>query len=143
MIWLLLTGPKRLSTDPELILSSNQMVIFRDWRGARKLRPCSVTPGVQAKFLIKVKAAFVSPSCQCPYYVLQREDHHYPRLDFTQTELQQRFKRQLSIEQACTVTIDSVEAAKAVTENMGKMVKDPPVMKRLTSLSNVPRQRIF
>lgn len=56
--------------------------------------------------------------------MLQREDHHYPRLDFTQMELQECFKRQLSIEQACTVTIDSVEAAKPVTENMGKMVKN-------------------
>ena len=56
--------------------------------------------------------------------MLQREDHHYPRLDLTQKELQERFKHQLSIEQACTVTIDSVEAAKPVTENMGKMVKE-------------------
>ncbi|KAG7239014.1 hypothetical protein INR49_030279 [Caranx melampygus] len=51
----------------------------------------------------------------------QREDHHYPKLDFTQEELNERFKRQLDVEQACTITIDSVEAAKAVTENMAKM----------------------
>lgn len=56
--------------------------------------------------------------------VLQREDHRYPSLIFTQTELQERFKRQLSVEQACTATIDSVEAAKPVTENMAKMVKE-------------------
>lgn len=68
----------------------------------------------------------ISPFCHCPCYVLQRENHHYPRLDFTQTELQERFKHQLSIEQACTVTINSVEAAKPVTENMEKMVKEPP-----------------
>ncbi|CAG01373.1 unnamed protein product [Tetraodon nigroviridis] len=63
-----------------------------------------------------------SPALVQDYYS-QKEDHHYPRLDFTQMELQERFKHQLSIEQACTVTINSVEAAKPVTENMGKMVK--------------------
>ncbi|KAG7513818.1 DNA-directed RNA polymerase, mitochondrial [Solea senegalensis] len=51
----------------------------------------------------------------------QRADHQYPKLDFTQAELQERFQRQLSVEQACTVTIDSVETAKPVTENMTKM----------------------
>ncbi|XP_042273107.1 DNA-directed RNA polymerase, mitochondrial [Thunnus maccoyii] len=54
-------------------------------------------------------------------YYTQRADHEYPKLDFTQEELQERFKQQLSMEQACTVTIDSVEAAKPVTENMAKM----------------------
>ncbi|KAM7410187.1 hypothetical protein PAMA_001571 [Pampus argenteus] len=56
------------------------------------------------------------------YYAL-RADHQYPKLDFTQEELQERFKRQLSMEQACTVTIDSVEAARPITENMAKMRK--------------------
>ncbi|XP_061593708.1 DNA-directed RNA polymerase, mitochondrial isoform X2 [Cololabis saira] len=56
-------------------------------------------------------------------YYSKREEHTYPKLDFTQEELQERFKRQLSVEQACTVTIDSVEAAKPVTENMIKMRK--------------------
>uniref|UniRef100_A0A667X041 DNA-directed RNA polymerase n=1 Tax=Myripristis murdjan TaxID=586833 RepID=A0A667X041_9TELE len=51
----------------------------------------------------------------------QRADHQYPKLDFSQEELQERFKRQLSMEQACTVTIDSVEVAMPVTENMTKM----------------------
>ncbi|XP_071343586.1 DNA-directed RNA polymerase, mitochondrial [Trachinotus anak] len=51
----------------------------------------------------------------------QRADHHYPKLDFTQEDLFERFKRQLDVEQACTVTIDSVEAARPVTENMAKM----------------------
>uniref|UniRef100_A0A672HQR7 DNA-directed RNA polymerase n=1 Tax=Salarias fasciatus TaxID=181472 RepID=A0A672HQR7_SALFA len=54
-------------------------------------------------------------------FYAQRENHTYPKLDFTQEELQDRFKRQLSVEQACTVTIDSVETAKPVTENMEKM----------------------
>ncbi|KAM7388437.1 hypothetical protein PAMP_024611 [Pampus punctatissimus] len=56
------------------------------------------------------------------YYAL-RADHRYPKLDFNQEELQERFKRQLSMEQACTVTIDSVEAARPITENMAKMRK--------------------
>ncbi|XP_053177815.1 DNA-directed RNA polymerase, mitochondrial [Scomber japonicus] len=54
-------------------------------------------------------------------YYVQRANHQYPKLDFTQAELQERFKQQLSMEQACTVTIDSVEGAKPVTENMAKM----------------------
>ncbi|XP_044056573.1 DNA-directed RNA polymerase, mitochondrial [Siniperca chuatsi] len=54
-------------------------------------------------------------------FYIQRADHQYPKLDFTQEELQERFKRQLSMEQACTVTIDSVEAIKPVTKNMAKM----------------------
>ncbi|XP_019936903.2 DNA-directed RNA polymerase, mitochondrial [Paralichthys olivaceus] len=54
-------------------------------------------------------------------FYTQREDHHYPKLDLTKEELLQGFERQLDVEQACTVTIDSVEAAKPVTENMAKM----------------------
>ncbi|XP_061743914.1 DNA-directed RNA polymerase, mitochondrial isoform X2 [Nerophis ophidion] len=51
----------------------------------------------------------------------KRYNHQYPKLDFTREELQERFKFQLSVEQACTVTIDSVEADKPITENMAKM----------------------
>ncbi|KAM3619449.1 uncharacterized protein V6R79_008325 [Siganus canaliculatus] len=54
-------------------------------------------------------------------FYTQRADHRYPKLDFTKDELLERFKRQLSMEQACTVTIDSVEASKHVTPNMAKM----------------------
>ncbi|XP_051928758.1 DNA-directed RNA polymerase, mitochondrial isoform X1 [Hippocampus zosterae] len=54
-------------------------------------------------------------------FYTKRDNHQYPKLDFTRDELQERFKFQLSIEKACTVTIDSVEAAKPVTENMAKM----------------------
>ncbi|XP_034564724.1 DNA-directed RNA polymerase, mitochondrial [Notolabrus celidotus] len=54
-------------------------------------------------------------------YYMQREDHQYPKLDFTHEELKERFTRQLNMEQACNVTIDSVEGTKAVTENMAKM----------------------
>ncbi|XP_015827076.3 DNA-directed RNA polymerase, mitochondrial [Nothobranchius furzeri] len=54
-------------------------------------------------------------------FYTQREHHTYPKLVFTQAELRERFKRQLSVERACTVTIDSVEAAMPVTANMAKM----------------------
>ncbi|XP_059197973.1 DNA-directed RNA polymerase, mitochondrial [Centropristis striata] len=54
-------------------------------------------------------------------YYTKRVDHRYPKVDFTREELQERFKRQLSLEQACIVTIDSVEAAKPITENMARM----------------------
>uniref|UniRef100_A0A4W3HZ33 DNA-directed RNA polymerase n=1 Tax=Callorhinchus milii TaxID=7868 RepID=A0A4W3HZ33_CALMI len=42
----------------------------------------------------------------------------YPKLDLRVEELRQRFSRQLSLEQADTVTINSIEAAKPVTEKM-------------------------
>ncbi|XP_074491779.1 DNA-directed RNA polymerase, mitochondrial isoform X1 [Sebastes fasciatus] len=54
-------------------------------------------------------------------FYTQRSDHQYPKLDLTREELQERFKHQLGMEQACTVTIDSVEVAKPVTKNMAKM----------------------
>ncbi|XP_056132232.1 DNA-directed RNA polymerase, mitochondrial [Lampris incognitus] len=63
----------------------------------------------------------VSPLVQDFY--TQRANHFFPKLDFTRDELQERFYRQCSMEQACTVTIDSVEAAKPATENMIKMRK--------------------
>lgn len=56
-------------------------------------------------------------------YYTQRREHHYPKLDFTKQELQERFNQQLETEQACTVTIDSVENFKPVTENMANMRK--------------------
>uniref|UniRef100_A0A3P8UQT3 DNA-directed RNA polymerase n=1 Tax=Cynoglossus semilaevis TaxID=244447 RepID=A0A3P8UQT3_CYNSE len=54
-------------------------------------------------------------------FYTQRENHQYPKLHLTQAELLAGFKRQLSMELACTVTINSVEAAKPLTENMAKM----------------------
>ncbi|XP_069550992.1 DNA-directed RNA polymerase, mitochondrial [Brachyistius frenatus] len=54
-------------------------------------------------------------------FYTQRADHNYPKLDFTREELQERVKLQLSMEQACTVTIDSVETTKPITANMAKM----------------------
>uniref|UniRef100_A0A8C6T0L7 DNA-directed RNA polymerase n=1 Tax=Neogobius melanostomus TaxID=47308 RepID=A0A8C6T0L7_9GOBI len=52
-----------------------------------------------------------------------RTEHRYPKLHFTKQELQERFTQQLSMEEACTVTIDSVEASKPATENVDKMRK--------------------
>lgn len=69
---------------------------------------------------LNMHASQCSSSLVQDFYT-QRADHTYPKLDFTQEDLQERFKHQLSVEQACTVTIDSVEAAKPVTENMVKM----------------------
>ncbi|XP_068175572.1 DNA-directed RNA polymerase, mitochondrial isoform X2 [Antennarius striatus] len=54
-------------------------------------------------------------------FYMQRAGHRYPKLDITWKELQERFKRQLNMEESGTVTIDSVEAAKPVTEHMTKM----------------------
>lgn len=56
-------------------------------------------------------------------YYTQRREHSYPKLHFTKQELLERFNQQLSMEEACTVTIDSVEASKPVTENMERMRK--------------------
>ncbi|XP_032902410.1 DNA-directed RNA polymerase, mitochondrial [Amblyraja radiata] len=47
----------------------------------------------------------------------------YPKLDLCLAELRERFDRQLKKEQADTVTIDSVEVTKSVTEKMKKMRK--------------------
>ncbi|XP_047444012.1 DNA-directed RNA polymerase, mitochondrial [Mugil cephalus] len=62
------------------------------------------------------------PSLVQDFYT-QRINHTYPKLDFTREELHERFKRQLSMEQACTVSIDSVETARHVTEEMSKKRK--------------------
>ncbi|KAJ8374547.1 hypothetical protein SKAU_G00051270 [Synaphobranchus kaupii] len=51
----------------------------------------------------------------------KRDNVDYPKTDFSLAELQEKFSRQLAMEQADTVTIDSVEAIKPVTEHMAKM----------------------
>uniref|UniRef100_A0A3B4ANA1 DNA-directed RNA polymerase n=1 Tax=Periophthalmus magnuspinnatus TaxID=409849 RepID=A0A3B4ANA1_9GOBI len=62
------------------------------------------------------------PSLVKDFYT-QRVEHRYPKLHFTKQQLQERFHQQLSMEEVCTVTIDSVEVSKPVTENMEKMRK--------------------
>lgn len=57
------------------------------------------------------------------FTLFQREGTSYPKLDFSVAELQKRFRRQLAMELASTVTIDSVEAIKPVTERMARMVR--------------------
>lgn len=56
--------------------------------------------------------------------MFQREGATYPKLDFSLKELQDRFSLQLAMEKATTVTIDSVEALKPVTDHMAKMVRN-------------------
>ncbi|XP_053369453.1 DNA-directed RNA polymerase, mitochondrial [Clarias gariepinus] len=66
------------------------------------------------------------PHCSLPLvenFYTKREGTTYPKLDFSMAELQERFRRQLTMEQANTVTIDSVEAIKPVTEHMARMRK--------------------
>ncbi|TSK53675.1 DNA-directed RNA polymerase, mitochondrial [Bagarius yarrelli] len=66
------------------------------------------------------------PYCSLPLvqtFYTERKDTNYPKLEFTVAELQERFRRQLAIEQANTITIDSVEAIKPVTKHMAKMRK--------------------
>ncbi|XP_036442362.1 DNA-directed RNA polymerase, mitochondrial [Colossoma macropomum] len=67
-----------------------------------------------------------NPLCSLPLvkdYYTQREEVRYPKLDFSLADLQDRFKHQLTLEQANTITIDSVEAMKPVTENIIRMRK--------------------
>ncbi|XP_076880297.1 DNA-directed RNA polymerase, mitochondrial [Brachyhypopomus gauderio] len=67
-----------------------------------------------------------SPLCDLPLlkdFYTQREGSRYPKLDFSLQELRERFCRQLAMEQANTVTINSVEAIKPVTEHMARMRK--------------------
>ncbi|XP_067272004.1 DNA-directed RNA polymerase, mitochondrial [Pseudorasbora parva] len=64
------------------------------------------------------------PVCSLPLveqYYAEREGATYPKLDFSLKELQDRFSLQLAMEKATTVTIDSVEALKPVTDHMAKM----------------------
>ncbi|KAI1891707.1 hypothetical protein AGOR_G00146540 [Albula goreensis] len=49
----------------------------------------------------------------------------YPKLDFGLQELRERFSRQLSMELADTITIDSVETLKPVTKHMAKWYATP------------------
>ncbi|CAN9500557.1 unnamed protein product [Ophioblennius macclurei] len=77
-----------------------------------------VEPGYQPNVTLDMSQG--SPALVQDYYT-QRVNHTYPKLDFTQEDLQERFKHQLSVEQACTITIDSVETAKPVTAKMEKM----------------------
>ncbi|KAM3876120.1 DNA-directed RNA polymerase, mitochondrial [Diretmus argenteus] len=79
----------------------------------------TVQPDYQPSAKVTTTTYCSSPLVQDFY--TQRADHHYPKLDFSHEELLECFNRQLSTEQACTVTIDSVEAAKPVTINMAKM----------------------
>ncbi|XP_005170579.2 DNA-directed RNA polymerase, mitochondrial [Danio rerio] len=64
------------------------------------------------------------PVCSLPLvkqFYAEREDAIYPKLDYSLKELQDRFNLQLAMEKATTVTINSVEALKPVTENMAHM----------------------
>ncbi|KAL1251338.1 hypothetical protein QQF64_019134 [Cirrhinus molitorella] len=64
------------------------------------------------------------PVCSLPLveqFYAEREGATYPKLDFSLRELQDRFSLQLAMEKATTITIDSVETLKPVTENMAEM----------------------
>uniref|UniRef100_A0A8C2PPE7 DNA-directed RNA polymerase n=1 Tax=Cyprinus carpio TaxID=7962 RepID=A0A8C2PPE7_CYPCA len=62
------------------------------------------------------------PVCSLPLVEqFYREGSTYPKLDFSLKELRDRFSLQLAMEKATTITIDSVETLKPVTENMAKM----------------------
>uniref|UniRef100_A0A671LYK3 DNA-directed RNA polymerase n=1 Tax=Sinocyclocheilus anshuiensis TaxID=1608454 RepID=A0A671LYK3_9TELE len=64
------------------------------------------------------------PVCSLPLvkqFYAEREGATYPKLDFSLKELRDSFSLQLGMEKATTITIDSVEALKPVTENMAKM----------------------
>uniref|UniRef100_A0A674DYG5 DNA-directed RNA polymerase n=1 Tax=Salmo trutta TaxID=8032 RepID=A0A674DYG5_SALTR len=58
-----------------------------------------------------------SPHCVSPM-MQGNTDAKYPKMAFSLEELRERFSRQLSIEQASTITIHSVEAMKPVTSHM-------------------------
>lgn len=98
----------------------SQCVFQQDERDMVLRAVRDVLPDYQPKF------SATESQCTLPLvqdFYTQRADHRYPKLDFTREELQERFKQQLNVEQACRITIDSVEAAKHVTENTAKMRK--------------------
>ncbi|XP_041647911.1 DNA-directed RNA polymerase, mitochondrial isoform X2 [Cheilinus undulatus] len=98
----------------------NQCVFRQDERDVALKAIRIVQPDYEPKLNSNTRECY--PPLVQDYYT-QRADHQYPKLDFTREELQERFSRQLSMEQACTITIDSVEGSKVVTENMAKMRK--------------------
>lgn len=108
--------------DPSLFKQAPPPVTHFSYQSPRIFRKRSR----RWKSINRAAASRKTPLIQFPVClrVSQRSEHNFPKLEFTQDELQERFKRQLAIEQACTVTIDSVEAAKPVTENVAKMVSE-------------------
>ncbi|XP_062311594.1 DNA-directed RNA polymerase, mitochondrial isoform X2 [Osmerus eperlanus] len=69
-------------------------------------------------------SSFTQPLCSSPLvkdFYTQRGEASYPKLPFSHAELQRKFRQQLSEEQACTVTIQSVESSKPVTPHASRM----------------------
>ncbi|XP_024121139.1 DNA-directed RNA polymerase, mitochondrial [Oryzias melastigma] len=93
-------------------------VFRRDEKDMLLKAVCAVEPGYEPRPQVLTNESW-SPLVH-PFYT-QRQHHRYPKLDLRQEELQERFLQQLSVEQACTVTIDSVEATKPVTDKMRRM----------------------
>ncbi|XP_056460639.1 DNA-directed RNA polymerase, mitochondrial isoform X1 [Gadus chalcogrammus] len=96
-----------------------QFVFRQDERDMVLKAVCSVKPEYRPV------SDYLTPDDRHPSLVqdlyLQREGHHYPKLDFTREELQERFGQQLEVEQGCTVTIDSVETVRPITEHIANM----------------------
>uniref|UniRef100_A0A8C4ZDP4 DNA-directed RNA polymerase n=1 Tax=Gadus morhua TaxID=8049 RepID=A0A8C4ZDP4_GADMO len=96
-----------------------QFVFRQDERDMVLKAVCSVRPEYQPA------SDYLTPDDRHPSLVqdlyLQREGHHYPKLDFTREELQERFGQQLEVEQGCTVTIDSVETVRPITVHIANM----------------------
>ncbi|XP_067872329.1 DNA-directed RNA polymerase, mitochondrial isoform X2 [Heterodontus francisci] len=79
---------------------------------------CAVDPNFQIQPEPEVEV------CQSPlvkHFYSKVEPVKYPKLDLCLEELKERFERQLSKEQADTISIDSVEVTKPITEKMKRM----------------------
>ncbi|XP_041061026.1 DNA-directed RNA polymerase, mitochondrial isoform X1 [Carcharodon carcharias] len=79
---------------------------------------CAVSPDFQLQPEPEVEF------CQSPlvnHFYSKVETVKYPKLHLCVQEMKERFDRQLSKEQADTITIDSVEVTKPITEKMKRM----------------------
>ncbi|XP_067824461.1 DNA-directed RNA polymerase, mitochondrial [Heptranchias perlo] len=95
-------------------------VFHKDEREMVMKAVCVVQPNFQHPSEPEVEV------CQSPlvkHFYSKIEPVKYPKLDLCVEELKERFDRQLSKEQADTITFDSVEATKPITEKMKRMRK--------------------
>ncbi|XP_060089470.1 LOW QUALITY PROTEIN: DNA-directed RNA polymerase, mitochondrial [Heteronotia binoei] len=123
----------RSSVSPEVIarclqqLKKDGIQLEELWRDAQheedKLKMAlkaiwKVKPDFQPPQLVRqVKTSAVPLFCD---FYQKEKPVPYPKLDFTVQELRQRFQEQLQMEVSNTVTIDSVEAEKPLTERTVK-----------------------
>ncbi|XP_028857359.1 DNA-directed RNA polymerase, mitochondrial isoform X2 [Denticeps clupeoides] len=110
---------QQMETDGISMDDLFRLCVFRQDEREMVLRAIrTVQPDFQPQTLA---GRLLCPSPLVHSFYTERDKAQYSKLAFGETELQKRFARQLAMEQASCVTIDSVEAIKPVTEQMAHM----------------------